>query len=84
MAFTPETTAIPESIRNFHLTFRSVKNEDGSISKYGDFFIEVVMSDGTVRGRDGNLLPHITAQQTQQISAFLDQLRTQAEAQILP
>lgn len=84
MAFNPEPTAIPESIRNFYVILKSIKNADNSISKYADFDIEVVMSDATVRQRSGNLIPHITVAQRNALNSFLDSLRTQAEDQILP
>lgn len=84
MAFPQESTAIPESIRNFSVTLRSVKNADDSISKYAEFHIEVIMSDDTVRDRIGDLIPHITVAQRNGLTSFMDTLRTQAEDQILP
>lgn len=84
MAFNPEPTATPQSIRNFTVTLRSVKNADNSISKYADFDIEVLMSDATARLRSGDLIPHITVAQRNALNSFMDALRTQAEDQILP
>ena len=48
------------------------------------FMITVVYDDGSETMVRGNLIPHLTAVQKTQIQAFMAEMRTKAETEVLP
>jgi len=79
MAFSRENTATPQSIRDISIQITDLVNG----SKAATFSVQVLMSDGTMRVRTGDLVPHITTAQRDGLLNFIAALRTQAAGQIL-
>ena len=46
--------------------------------------VQVEFSDGSIIERKGNLAPHLTSQQIAALRSFMESLRAQAEAEMLP
>lgn len=81
MAFTKEPTRVPTAIGDMSVQmFTPAGGGQGS----SDFSIQVMYSDGTMQVKTGNLVPHLTQAQINQLQAFMDALRTKAISEILP
>jgi hypothetical protein len=48
------------------------------------FGLQVKMSDGSVRTRNGNLWPHLTDQQKTNLQTFISNVYTMAAGKVLP
>lgn len=85
MAFQEEPTRTPESIGAIAVILKDkpATGEEGAI-KSAHFDVKVVLSDGTVVTRRGDLQPHLTPAQIDGLLAFMADLRAQAEVEILP
>lgn len=79
MAFTTEPTLTPQSIRHLNIHMST----DG-ISQEVNFNVQIVMNDGNVKVRRGDLEPHLTSAQITQLQTFLASMWIKAEAEILP
>jgi len=79
--FDAEPSRMPTSIGRIKI---ELADEDGTTGGYAAYYeAQVVMDDGTRRTRRGNLVPHLTPAQRTALIGFVQDLRTQAEAQIL-
>jgi hypothetical protein len=89
MAFQPEPTRTPTAIGAITVFLKDSPErvEDGETVpayKSAHFDVKVVLSDGTVVTRRGDLQPHLTQAQIDGLLAFMADLRAQAEEEILP
>jgi len=87
MAFTPIPTRTPVSIGNIIITLTDraeIEQPSGTAAGQGATFqVRVLMSDGSIETRQGNLAPHITIAQRNGLLGFLDDIRAQAITQLL-
>jgi len=89
MAFQLEPTRTPEEIGTIVVTLKDAPastSEDGApIPAYqaAYFQLEIVLSDGTVIKRSGNLVPHLEPGEGAALMGFMDDLRARAITQIL-
>ena len=84
MAFPREQSLAPQAIGNIVIILKdgiAVGQEPAYQSAH--FAVKVVFNDGTVIERQGDLAPHITAQQRNALIQFMTDLRVQAGQQIL-
>lgn len=79
MTFQPEISPTPASIAD--ISIQLTDRLDGT--KAAEYSVQVQMSDGTLRVRTGDLLPHITTAQKNALIGFMATLRTQATGQML-
>lgn len=85
MAFEREPQRTPTAIGNLVVILKDgVAREEEPAYKSAHFEIRVVMSDGTEVVKRGDLIPHITLQQRTGLIDFLNDLRAQAQNEILP
>ena len=83
MAFPRETPRTPVSIRDISIELSDlVRSGDGHECE-ARYAVQVAMSDGSMVVRHGDLLPHITTAQRNSLLAFIQSMRTQANAQII-
>ena len=81
MTFDPEQPRIPASIGDIALILTDHDAEPGQ----AQYEIQVLQADGSVfRVVRGNLEPHLTPAQRTTIVAFLAEIRTKAETELLP
>jgi len=89
MAFDPELPRTAVSIQDISIELVDLKNpgldpNGDPITPYGARYnVQIVMSDGSIVVRQGNLVPHITTAQRNSLIAFMQAMRTQAETQFL-
>jgi hypothetical protein len=84
MAFTSEPTRTPQEIGNIVVILKdAVASGEQPAYQSAHFDVKIILSDGTVITRRGNLVPHITPAVRQALMDFMSDLRTQAEEQIL-
>ena len=84
MAFELEPTRTPVSIGNIVVMLKdAVAQGEQPASKSAHFEVKVLLSDGTMIQRRGDLVPHLTPQQVQGLINFMNDLRAQAQQQIL-
>jgi hypothetical protein len=82
MAFDAEPTRTPERIGRLMVILES-PDPTSSAAPSAQYRVQVWLSDGTDVYRTGNLTPHITVQQRDALLAFMENLRTQAETEML-
>lgn len=83
MAFDPAASRTPNAIGDMEITlFTPGANSPHQAG--ANYRLKVHYSDGSVVERSGNLVPHLTQQQINGLLAFMSDLRTQANNQILP
>jgi hypothetical protein len=87
MAFTREPVRTPVEIGNIVIILEDAVEENGvalqTPLQSASFNVRIVLSDGTVITRKGNLVQHITPARRAALMNFMDGLRVQAEEQIL-
>ena len=93
MAFPRETARTAASIRDISIELADILSPGFDLNENGievpreryraTFNVQIVMSDGSVVVRRGNLVPHTTTAQRNALVAFVQSLRAQAEAQLL-
>lgn len=83
MAFEQEPTRGPAGIGELIIVLKDSFDEEGQPYQSASFRIGVVMSDGSVVLRRGDLVPHITPAQRQGLLDFVANLRVQADTQIV-
>lgn len=88
MAFDREPVRTPDSIGTIVVVLKDsfLTDEDGTVAlpyQRASFQVNVVMDDGSMVVRKGDLAPHITPAQKQALMAFMSSLRVQANEQIL-
>lgn len=84
MAFTREVARTPVSIRDIGIELTDLLQADDTHDYAARFSVQVVMSDGSIQVRQGNLLPHITTAQRNGLLSFMQSLQTQVETELLP
>ena len=89
MAFNPgqPVTRTPTEIGTIEVTlFYSLDPDDSPYgARYAHFELSVDDQNGETMGwRRGDLTPHLTQGQIDQLIAFMDMLRAKAESEILP
>jgi hypothetical protein len=83
MAFTRETAVTPVAIADISIVLFTP--EPGSDEQAGaSYSVQVRMSDGTIKVRTGDLVPHISQAQTNSLLSFMAAMRTKAVAEFLP
>lgn len=84
MAWTQEPTRTPTTL-DLHIEIHDlIDPPEGHPAQSAGFRITIYDQNGDeVRRLAGDLVPHITAQQRNQILGFMDDLRTQAETELL-
>jgi len=83
MAFERLSDVTPEAIGNITVVLED-PDPTGPGSQRARFVVVVKNSDGTVKRLDGNLAPHLTAQQISTVQSFLTAIRNKAIGEILP
>ncbi len=83
MAFETESTRTPTAILDIEIQMTDIVTEEtprqAILLRYN-----VEMSTGEVVRREINLAPHITAAQITALSSFMDAMRVQLNAEVLP
>jgi hypothetical protein len=81
MAFNPETSLTPVSVGDIAIILTDYTDQpDGA-----QFEIQVLQGDGELfRLATGDLGPHLTETQKSALTSFLADMRTKAEAELLP
>ena len=79
MAFEPDVIATPQTIADISIQLTDMA--DGK--KTAAYSVQVAMSDGTIKVRTGDLLPHITTAQRNALQNSMASLRTQATTEML-
>ena len=83
MAFNQETGRTAEDIGTIVIILKTNPN-DPDVQQSAHFWFQVLFDDGSTKKVRGDLVPHITAAQRNGLMDFMDDLRTQAEEQVLP
>lgn len=87
MAFTPPGERVPTTIKQITVMLADRIEWDGEPARQSATYQLVVLDQEGKRmefpADNGNLAPHLTANQITQLQAFMASLRAQAEAQIL-
>lgn len=83
MAFTKEPSRVPAAIAAISIQLYD-PDPTGSEVASSSFSVQVVMSDGSLVVRTGDLAPHITVAQRNSLLTFMAAMRTKAVAEILP
>lgn len=83
MAFEAEPTRTPDRIGRLMVILESPDPLDEGTPS-AQYRVQVWLTDGSDVYRWGDLVPHITAQQRTALLNFMNDLRTQAEGQIIP
>ncbi len=87
MAWTPPTTPVPTTLQRLTITLSDrLATDEADASQTANYQLVILDQDGQRykwSGDTGDLVLHITPTQRTQLMAFMDALRTQAEAQIL-
>jgi hypothetical protein len=84
VAFQQEPTRTPVGIGNIVVHLKdAAATEEQAAYQSAHFEVKVVLSDGTIVHRTGDLAPHITPAQRQGLMDFMAALRAQAEEEIL-
>jgi hypothetical protein len=87
VAFERQPAIEPVGIGNIEVVLRDFP--DASVAPWVDpgksarFRVEVVMSDGSARVMEGDLVPYLTQAQISGLMDFMADLRNKAEAEIL-
>lgn len=84
MPFLREITRTPAAIGQIRVTLITPDPRFVEESPEANFLVEIVYADGTIERRGGNLLSHITPAQRNALQNFMNSLRTQAVAELLP
>lgn len=86
MAFDPEPSRVPAAIGGIVVTLKDVPaTAENPLIRAAYFQVDVLGADGKrMTQLTGNLVPHLTQAQVNGLLSFMADLRTQAEAQILP
>lgn len=80
MAFTKETARTPVAIEDIEV--RLFTTATGG--QTADFSVQVRFDDGSLVVRTGDLLPHLTQAQSNQLQTFMATLRSKAVSELLP
>lgn len=81
MAFTPETPKIPAAIGDIAVV---LTDHDGIEPDEVSYEVQVLQPDGSIfRVAAGNLVPHLTPQQTSALQSFMADMRILAQG-LLP
>lgn len=81
MAFTHEAGRTATSIGRIEILLRDFPSETPAQTVL--YQVQVIFSDGTDVQRAGNLAPHLTQTQINQLVAFMDSMRTKAVAEFI-
>lgn len=86
MAFTQEAGVTPTGISTIIVTLKDKPAEGGDPAiQSAHFQVNVLDQTGKLYKQiQGNLVPHLTSGQISALLGFMDDLRTQAEQEILP
>lgn len=90
MAFDPVEPRVPSAVGDIGITLTdhiAVEGPGGPIAAVQrvNFSIQVLNGDGVViRSVAGDLAPHLTQPQIDQLKAFMTTMRAKAETEILP
>lgn len=83
MAFTRETPRTPLAIADIAITLFD-PDPTGAEPPAASYSVQVRFSDGSINVLTGDLVPHVTTTQINQLLAFMASLRVKAVAEILP
>lgn len=83
MAFEREPTRIPQAIEDIEARLFD-PNPAGSEERGAQYSVQIRFSDGSLRVREGDLVPHLTAAQISALQGFMATLRAKALAELLP
>ena len=85
MAFDPATIKTPVAIRDLSVVLVDyVAVGDEPARQAARYEVQVEYDNGDIVVKQGDLVPHITAEQIAALQEFIAGLRVQAEEQILP
>lgn len=79
MAFAQEQTRAAVAIQGISVELLALET-----SAAASYRVEILMSDGTVVVRTGDLLPHLTPARVTSLNTFMADLRTKAVDEFLP
>lgn len=85
MAFPKQTviTNTPTAITDLRVILHS-PDPRGEVQPNAAFRVGILYSTGEIRELEGDLVPHLTQSEINQLLSFLSTLRTRAVAQLLP
>lgn len=85
MAFDKATTVTPTEIRDVSIVLTDyVATPNESAHQAASYSVQVHHDNGDIKILDGDLVPHLTQGQIDALMGFMNDLRTKAEAEILP
>lgn len=84
MAFQRAETRAPIEIDGVRIILSDRYDEERNRVKGADYSVRVRFSDGSVEVRSGDLVPHLTQAQIDALLAFVADMWTKAEDEILP
>lgn len=78
-------TRIPETIEDISITLTDyiAVDEDPARQEAG-YSVQVMYNDGSIKVMNGDLVPHLTTARITSLKAFMVEIRTKAEEEILP
>jgi hypothetical protein len=83
MAFAKESARTPVAIERIRVELTThAPGSEGVPSAW--YFVQVRFSNDSIEERTGDLIPHLTTAQTNQLLAFMATLRTKAISEFLP
>ena len=77
-------TRTPDTIEDISITLTDYIATDEPAKQTAEYSVQVRYSDGSIRVMTGNLVPHLTSSRITALKAFMDEIRTKAEEEILP
>lgn len=86
MAFTREAIRTPVAVGEIHIELIDAPlglPPAMPATKGATYRVQILYSDGTTDWRNGDLVPHITQNQINQLLAFMDAMRTKAVAEFI-
>ena len=78
-------TRTPDKIEDISIILTDyVAAGDEPAKQAATYEVQVKYNDGTIKVMNGDLVPHLTTQRITALKAFMDEIRTKAEEEILP
>ena len=79
-----QVTKTPDSIEDISIELYQLDDGDGTFTPGARYSVQVRYSDGDLDVITGDLVPHLTPAQINTLLTFIADMRTKAEAEVLP
>ena len=77
-------TRTPEAIEDISITLTDYIATDEPARQEAGYSVQVMYNDGSIKVMTGDLVPHLTTSRITALKAFMVEIRTKAEEEILP